>query len=197
MPDNTKFLYGLQTDGLCHDWLPWKQSRYIQECLHNDFFSTKSRHAAGLCAVIGAYVLSSWLKTKKFDTAPILEIEKPEVAEVLDGWASEPGAATGPRFERFMATTGFPKGIGVEVRNSTGAIAFASIGCAIWLGGMQAQGDGHSIVGAGQSFVLFDPNVGYMRCRNRDAYIKSVDRLMTDFYPALPRRAVVTFNAHV
>lgn len=202
--DPHTFLYGLQTAGLSDDWIPWRQSKYINERLHGDlmfFGGEKSKHAEGVCNVLGAFALAWWIGKSQFESDVLNYLEQSMVLEEVDAIARLNDSGTFEWFDNFMKAKGAPKAgefpnklYSAVARNAQQYVAF---GIGLVAVGKDENSVGHRIVGSGTQLVCFDPNVGYFRAKSADAFSLALAKLFKTYYSDLNAFLVTGFQVHV
>ena len=63
----------------------------------------------------------------------------------------------------------------------------------------EATGDtrkGRVVVGSGLFFVLFDPNIGFMHCKDIKAYSSVLERIWRECYPEMWYKVAMPFNVN-
>lgn len=186
--NHVDFLYSLQLNNLCSDWLPFKQSNYIQETLHGDL-PVRTRHAAGVCNELSLVGLQHW--NANGTSSDILALfEKSSVAERISDLADRhvtlaPTNTDKDFFLNAMASHGLPAQQEHNCNSAAGAadILIGKGQCAVMFHGRGQDATGHTILADGNNFAIFDPNVGYMKMQNEADFKTVFKQLVDKFYP--------------
>jgi len=194
MPDPHLFLYSLQQDQISFDWLPFSQTKYIEEYLHGGLRS-QSKYAAGICAVLCVFALRAWMTKKEVSSEFLGVIDRFSNVEEIEAMANlfEEGKSR-ELAVNLLTRAGYPSKGEQFFRTPQEAIVH-TVGlpyCFMAWGGIAKEG--HAIIASGTSFAIFDPNVGYMKMKGKQTYTMAFNKLIAEWYPEFKQGTGITVN---
>lgn len=178
--DRHQFLFQLQQKGLTGEWLPFQQSKYIQNILHGGI-PTRSRLSEGVCHALCLYVLKKWM-ANGIKVDPIGELDRSTVAESIVE-QSDTGQDIAI-FKQMMSIAGRRPKEERYFLNYKEAVEYTTDKgfCLMVQGGIMPGRDGHTIICNGKQGAIFDPNVGYIKSNSTSNYTWAFLSVYRTFY---------------